>query len=49
MENKINLPVATNSYILYFQKAQMNLAKLVEEERLRKRIGKSKQRLSKAL
>jgi hypothetical protein len=44
MENKINISPATNPYILYFQKAQLNLSRLIEEERLRKRMKKSQER-----
>jgi hypothetical protein len=34
----------SNAYLQQFQLAQLNLAKLIEEERLLKRIKKSKKR-----
>jgi hypothetical protein len=34
-----------NSYVQHFQEAQMNLIALIKEERLLKRIRKSKQKM----
>ncbi len=45
MENKINLSPIINPYLTQFQVAQLNLMKLIEEERVDKRIRKSKQRI----
>jgi hypothetical protein len=42
MENKINLLQATNPYLSYFQLAQRNLNQLIKEERLLKRVQKSR-------
>ncbi len=42
MENKINLLSTSNPYLQHFTVAQMNLSKIIAEERLRKRIRKSK-------
>ncbi|HEY9004872.1 hypothetical protein [Ohtaekwangia sp.] len=42
MENNINLSVSSNPYLRQFSVAQVNLNKLIEEERLLKRIRKSK-------
>ncbi|HYG18559.1 MAG TPA: hypothetical protein VD816_06515 [Ohtaekwangia sp.] len=39
---------AANSYLKQFQLAQINLAKLIEEERLRKRMKSSRKRLTNA-
>jgi hypothetical protein len=44
MENRINLSVAVNSYVQHFFVAQQNLDKIVKEERLLKKIRKSKLR-----
>lgn len=48
MENKINLSGAVNPYLQHFQLAQYNFNKLVEEERIYKRVQRSKRRFSKA-
>jgi hypothetical protein len=48
MENMINLSPAANPYLQYFQKAQSNLNKLIEEERLFKRMQRRKRKLAKA-
>ncbi|HEY9049598.1 MAG TPA: hypothetical protein VIN08_27050 [Ohtaekwangia sp.] len=42
MENNINLSILSNPYLRQFSIAQRNLNKLIEEERLQKRIRKSK-------
>jgi hypothetical protein len=47
MENKINLSPSANPYLLSFQVAQFNLSKLIQEERLAKRMKKSKRKLLK--
>ena len=46
MENMINLTQSTNGYLQHFYVAQKNLNKVIKEERLLKRIRKSKQRSS---
>jgi hypothetical protein len=43
MENMINLTPSTNRYLQHFYLAQKNLNKLIEEERLLKKIRKSRQ------
>jgi len=45
MENKINLLQVTNPYLNYFQLAQRNLNQLIKEERLLKRVRKSRQQV----
>ncbi len=47
MENTINLQQRTNAYLRQFQLAQRNLNLLVKEERLLKRIQKSKRQVLK--
>ena len=47
MENMINLTPSVNGYQQHFYVAQKNLIKVVKEERLLKRIRKSRQRSSK--
>jgi len=42
MENRINLSPAANGYLQHFQIAQMNLSRIINEERLRKRLQKSR-------
>jgi len=44
MENRINLSAPPNSYLQQFYVAQINLGYLIHEERLRKRLQKSRQR-----
>jgi hypothetical protein len=44
MENMINLTQPANGYLQHFYVAQKNLSKVIKEERLLKRIRKSKQR-----
>ena len=44
MENMINLTQPANGYLQHFYVAQKNLNKIIKEERLLKRIRKSKQR-----
>jgi hypothetical protein len=46
MENMINLAQPANGYLQHFFVAQKNLNKVIKEERLLKRIRKSKQRSS---
>lgn len=48
MENKINLSPIVNPYLKQFQVAQGNLLKLIEEERMDKRMRRSKQRIVRA-
>lgn len=48
MENKINLFTSVNPYLRQFYVAQRNFNKLIEEERLQKRIEKSKRQQQKA-
>lgn len=48
MENKINLFTSVNPYLRQFYVAQRNFNKLIEEERLQKRIQKSKRQQLKA-
>ena len=48
MENKINLFTSVNPYLRQFHVAQRNFNKLIEEERLQKRIQKSKRQQVKA-
>jgi len=43
MENMINLTPSTNRYLQHFYVAQKNLNKLIQEERLLKKIRKSRQ------
>lgn len=45
MENKINLSPTANAYLKQFQVAQINLGKLIEEERMNKRMRRSRQRV----
>ena len=45
MENMINLTPAANRYLQHFYVAQKNLNKLIEEERLLKKIRKSRQQV----
>lgn len=47
MENRINLSPTTNAYLQQFYIAQANLNYLIREERLRKRLQKSKRELLK--
>jgi hypothetical protein len=47
MENKINLLASANPYLQQFNIAQVNLNKLIKEERLQKRIERSKRQLLK--
>ncbi|MBL0742606.1 hypothetical protein [Chryseolinea lacunae] len=47
MENRINLTPATNGYLQHFYVAQTNFRQLIEEERLKKRIQKSRRQLLK--
>jgi len=44
MENRINLSATPNSYLQQFYVAQINLSYLIREERLVKRLRRSKQR-----
>jgi len=44
MENMINLTPPVNRYLQHFYVAQRNLNHLIKEERLLKKIKKSKQR-----
>jgi hypothetical protein len=44
MENRINLFSAPNSYLQQFYVAQVNLGYLIREERLRKKLQRSRQR-----
>jgi len=48
MENRINLAPSVNDYLRRFYVAQNNLRQLIKEERLQKRIQKSKRPLLKA-
>ncbi|HEY5747261.1 MAG TPA: hypothetical protein VIU12_14370 [Chryseolinea sp.] len=48
MENRINLTPSVNDYLRRFYVAQNNLRQLIKEERLQKRIQKSKRPLLKA-
>lgn len=48
MENKIQLTPVFNSYLMNFQVAQFNLSQMIEEERLRKRVRRSRKQLEKA-
>jgi hypothetical protein len=45
MNNQTNSIKMIESYLNHFQKAQINLVNLIKEERLQKRIRRSKQRL----
>jgi len=47
MENRINLSPSVNAYLQQFYIAQNNLNHLIKEERLRKRLQKSKRELLK--
>lgn len=47
MENRINLSPTTNAYLQHFYVAQSNLNSLINEERMRKRLQKSKRDLLK--
>lgn len=47
MENRINLTSPANPYLLQFYVAQTNLNHLIKEERLLKRLQKSKRQLLK--
>lgn len=44
MENRINLSPLPNSYLQHFTVAQLNLNSLIREERMLKRLQRSKQR-----
>ncbi len=44
MKNMINLTPSVNGYLQHFHVAQMNLNKVIKEERLLKKIRKRKQR-----
>lgn len=44
MENRINLAPSPNSYLQQFYVAQSNLSNLIREERLLKRLQRSKKR-----
>ena len=44
MENMINLTQSVNGYLQHFHVAQKNLTKVIKEERLLKKIRKSKLR-----
>lgn len=44
MHQQSNFTHTDNSYVYYFQQAQTNLVALIKEERLQKRIRKSKQK-----
>ena len=48
MENRINLSSTSNSYLQQFYVAQTNLNRLIMEERMLKRLEKSKRQLAKA-
>jgi hypothetical protein len=48
MENRINLAPSVNDYLRRFYVAQNNLHQIIKEERLQKRIQKSKRPLLKA-
>jgi hypothetical protein len=45
MENNINLSSTTNAYLKQFYIAQNNFNQLIKEERLNKRMQKSKRQL----
>lgn len=45
MHNQSKTSHTGNSYIYHFQEAQMNLIALIKEERLQKRIRRSKQKM----
>ena len=47
MENRINLAPSTNLYLQQFYVAQANLSHLIHEERMLKRLQKSKRQLLK--
>lgn len=47
MENRINLTPSTNAYLQQFFIAQANLSNLIREERMLKRLQKSKRQLLK--
>jgi len=47
MRNQLNLLPSTNSYLRQFYVAQLNLNKLIYEERLQKRFQKRKRYLFK--
>lgn len=46
MQNQPKTTHTGNSYIYHFQEAQMNLIALIHEERLQRRIRKSKQKMN---
>lgn len=46
MKSSITPGVFGNSYLQHFQVAQLNLAKLIEEERLLKRIKRNKKKIT---
>ena len=48
MENRINLSPLPNSYLQHFSVAQLNLNSLIREERMLKRLQRSKQRIVKS-
>gem|GEM_PF-1369201 len=47
MENRINLSTQSNSYLQHFYVAQTNLNRLIVDERMLKRLEKSKRQLLK--
>ncbi|MEJ1241367.1 hypothetical protein WBG78_24680 [Chryseolinea sp. T2] len=47
MENRINLAPLPNSYLQHFSVAQLNLNSLIREERMLKRLVRSRQRRAK--
>lgn len=46
MENKIKLTIGPSPYSYHFNFAQVNLEKFIEDERIQKRIQRSKRRLT---
>ena len=47
MKNKVDLLTTTNNYLKQFYVAQLNLNRLIYEERLQKRVQKNKRYLFK--
>jgi hypothetical protein len=47
MENRLSLSTPKNSYLHHFYVAQNNFNRLIKEERLQKRLEKSKRQLLK--
>jgi len=47
MKNQLNLMTSTNNYIKQFYVAQLNLNRLIYEERLQRRVQKNKRYLFK--